>query len=184
MKKLLLTSAILAGLSAQVAFAANSGKVTFNGKVVDTTCIIKSDDENKVVSLPSVPSSELTTAGNTTGDTGFELIITGCSTGDSVTAGGIQWKLDNNVDAATGTLINQASTSPKASNVNIQLVNEDGSAIKVGDANATASINYKNLDKSSTSAETKIPFSARYYATGQATAGDVQAIANFSVVYK
>lgn len=89
------------------------------------------------------------------------------------------------MDTATGTLKNQIEHG-QANDVTVQLVNENGTAVKIGGEDDT-NTNYKDINTTTGSASDNatIPFVARYYATGSSVAaGKVQAIAEFSVVYK
>lgn len=88
------------------------------------------------------------------------------------------------MDTTTQTLKNQLEVG-QATNVNIQLVNGTGTVVKIGQED-DSNTNYQNINTTSGVTENvSIPFVARYYATGSGvTAGQVQAIAEFSVVYK
>ncbi|WP_222987556.1 fimbrial protein [Psittacicella hinzii] len=185
MKKLALASALALTLLAPSAFAntaVQSGKVTFSGKVIDTTCYVKTDDQNKTVTLPSVAKSAFTKKGDVAGQTAFEITITGCTnvaTGSN--QGGVHWLVDANVDVTTGTLKNTL-TSGQATNVNLQLVDANLKTIKIGATDDVSNINYVALQNNQ---DKTVRFYAQYYATDTGvTAGDVQAIAKFELVYK
>lgn len=183
MKKLALAGLIALGLgTSQVAVATNAGTVTITGEVIQTTCQIKSGDENKTVTLPKVPTTALSSAGDTAGTTPFTLTITKCSAGDSVEQAGISWDVNStNVNTNTGNLTNIATGGTPAENVEVQLLEADGSAITIGGTN---DIDYTALKKTAETDETVFKFFAQYHATAQSTAGEVKAIAPFSVVYK
>ncbi|RIY31419.1 hypothetical protein CKF54_06650 [Psittacicella hinzii] len=186
MKKFALPSLLTLALTAVLApntLANQSGKVTFNGKVIDTTCVIKSGDENKTVALPTVAKSVFTNTGDVAGQTPFELTINGCTNvgSSSASQGGIHWLTDANVDLTTGTL-NNVLTSNQASGVNIQLLDNTFAAIKIGSTDDISSIKYVTLQNNQ---DITVRFYAQYYATsGTVTAGDVQAVAKFELVYK
>ncbi|EEA01459.1 hypothetical protein BH160DRAFT_3236 [Burkholderia sp. H160] len=53
--------------------APGTGKVTFNGKLTDDTCVIKAGDEDQTVTLPTVSAKTLPTAGTAYGSTPFTI---------------------------------------------------------------------------------------------------------------
>lgn len=81
------------------------------------------------------------------------------------------------IDPATNTLVNKGT----ATNVNVALYEENGSRIELGNAA------YVYADKKTVSAvndPATLMYSAGYYATGQATAGSVTAVANYTISYQ
>ncbi len=81
----------------------------------------------------------------------------------------------------SGRLINQSSTDA-ANNVVLELVDgSSNSAIKVGDASQSAS---SNAFVGIYSASATLPYSVRYYATGQATAGAVTSSVTYTLIYE
>lgn len=65
--------------------AYSDNTVTFLGQVTDQTCVmtINGQEIQPVVLLPTVPRSDFTDAGDTTGDTEFVVAVSGCT----ITAG-------------------------------------------------------------------------------------------------
>lgn len=156
------------------------GTITFNGKIVDTTCTINnSKGTDFTVTLPTISKSLLAAQGNTAGDTTFSLELTGC-TGTKALA---YFYNDDHV-TDNGRLENQASVA-KAKNVTVQLANFDGSAIDVTkDANQSSgqrstAYPFGNNDKLS------LKYKARYYAeSAGVTAGDVTAKVQYVIAYQ
>ena len=73
------------------------------------------------------------------------------------------------------------TASSGASNVQIQLLNADGvKAIKLGQAAAAQSVDTVAIND----ANVTLRYNARYYATGQATAGNVSATVNYTIAYQ
>ena len=162
-------------------YSGPDGTITVNGQVVAQTCQVDGQTfgtaDNQVVNLPSVLSSELSTAGTTAGDTQFHLAVTGCDsalkTVQTYFSGG---------DINSAGRLNNSATSPTAGNVQVQFLNGSGNVMNLSGADATAqSSQVVNLD--STGAAT-MSYTARYYATGQATAGAVKSTVDFTMIYQ
>ncbi|MCK9139644.1 type 1 fimbrial protein [Haemophilus influenzae] len=200
MKKLTLAASLLLALSTLNAQAAVSngadGKVTINGKVVDQTCVVTDDSKDIIVKLPTVQTGSLATANATAGKTDFAIEFKNCKAATGHTQVKAFFLPKSGFTDAAGLLENQAAT--KASNVKIQLLNGDGSAIKAG-LNETAITTSAGIALSGSEvqgskgvafadgigqAKGKIPYAAQYYATGTAGAGDVQGIVEYSLAYE
>ena len=168
MKKILLVAAAAAGLATLApAFAAEgNGTITISGKVTATTCTI-ANNGNVTVTLPDVSTSSLATAASTSGRQAFAINLSGCS---GTTVAKAYFEPGANIDPTTGNL-RIATGVGKATNVQVQLYNADLSPINLFSNNAKTT--------TLTSASGPVNFYAGYYATGQATAGDV----NTSVIY-
>lgn len=186
MKTLLLTTAIAAtGLFAASAHADQNsgpdGTITVNGQVVAQTCQVDGKAfgtaDDRVVNLPNVLTSALTTSGNTAGDTNFSLSVTGCDT--SLTS--VQTYFSGgDINTGNGRLDNSAA-SP-AGNVQVQLLNASGTPMNLGGATATdQGSQVVNLD---TNGAATLKYTARYYASGKATAGAVKSTVSFTMIYQ
>lgn len=197
MKKLLLTTLITVGLglSAQGAFAddsgvaINGGVLTVNGKVVNTTCTITNAQNGDLsVTLPPVAASKLDAKDKTEGETKVTFKLSGCKTitgsGDIAKNAAAFFKFDaDNVDVE-GRLKNKASTGTAAGNVLIELTHTDKTRIVVGsDYNAQIGQGGKYRFEIKDNAAT-LNYLARYYATGPATAGEVQSQVNYIIAYE
>lgn len=167
-------------------------KITVKGKVLDSTCEIKTESRNQTVQLKSVGVNQLTKVGDVAADHLVQIKLENCKTkaaaGAGTTAGtgtdkvtvtfNATNKIDNYFD---GTLKNQITAPTAARNVNIQFANLDGTSIRLGtnDVNNTLT-----PTTSATGSEHVIEFLARYFATGQATAGEVQGEAELDLAYE
>lgn len=171
-------------------FAATSdanidGNVVITGEVVAQTCTLASGTGSDVnVTLPTVSNSLLQTAGATAGRTPFTIELSNCSApasdGSAPTTVGVYFSPDATFDATTGTLSNQDTSGP--TNVTVQLLNSDLSAINIGQVLASQNVTYpKTLVDGSIS----LSYYAQYYALSSVTtAGTVSAKAPFTIVYQ
>jgi major type 1 subunit fimbrin (pilin) len=179
MKTRLLALAI--AIAPTFAFAqASNNTINFQGEVTDQTCqvTINGNAANPTVLLPTVPSSQLASAGDTTGETSFQIAVSGCSpmsadqsiktvfVGNQVTAAG---NLGN-----TGTATNVALQlfDPAASSSPFNLSSVSGYAapgLKLLQGATSASYNY----------------GVRYISeTGSATPGSVLGSVQYAVSYQ
>ncbi|SMF53009.1 fimbrial protein [Pseudogulbenkiania subflava] len=174
MKKTLLSAMIAAGVIAisQNAMAAD-GTITFNGNITAQTCTINgngSGSKDFTITLPTVSSSTLASAGQTAGRTPFNIALTNCTPN----TGNVHafFEAGPTTDATTGRLILNAGG---ATNVQLGLLNSDFTEIKAGFADASQ--NSKSV--AITSGSATLPYYVQYVATGTASAG----AANSSVLY-
>ena len=166
-------------------------KITVTGEVVDQTCEIESDDRTKTVKLATVGKNQLKKAGDVAADQLVQIKLVNCETkvaGAAATPGtgakrvtvtfNASDKIDNYND---GTLKNQDTTANAAQHVNIQFANLNGTSIRLG-AN---DVNNKLSPVSSAQGDKHvIEFLARYFATGEATAGLVRGEAELDLAYE
>lgn len=135
---------------APTAFAAD-GTITFNGKVLSSTCTVSNaSGGNVAVTLPDVPFSTFTGAGSNAGLTPFSLNLTGCPTTPSGVSVGAAFS-GANIDATTGAIKNTSGAN--FSNVEVQLTNSSGTAINLSSnpnpvsasisGSGTATLNYE-----------------------------------------
>ena len=178
MKKLCVGSLALLVLGLLQTALAAEGKVTFNGKLVDTTCTVSSDSQNMTVQLPTLSIKQLDSANKKAGLTLFTINIEGCA--QETKARAYFEPLPSNVNLTTGRLINQAA-SGKAENVEVELVDSDGSSV----INAAGTGGNQN-SQLQTVAQTKgsLNYFARYYATGTTSAGAVQSAVDYYIEYE
>lgn len=148
---------------------ASDGTVTFNGSLVNSTCTITGGG-NQTVTLPTLSTATLASAGATAGDTLFNIALTGCT----ATSANAYFEAGANTDASTGRL------KTNATNLQIQLLNSTGSVINVAGA-STAAQNTTAVNVSSGSGQQS--FIARYYATGATVPGAVTSSVTYSMVY-
>ncbi|OOS01668.1 hypothetical protein B0186_02055 [Canicola haemoglobinophilus] len=159
----------------------HDGTINFNGKIVDQTCEVQSGDKNLTVTLPTVSKTNLKNKGNTAGETPFTIHLEKCK--------GVNEKQGNTVrlyflpDSAKMDLANKVlknTARNPAQNVGIQLTTSTLDDIPLGEA-----INkyIQSTDKVALSANVALNYKARYYATGVAGAGPVQASVQYNIVY-
>ena len=152
--------------------------VTFQGEVTSQTCKgIINGDTNSMVLLPTVPASELSSAGMKTGLTPFTISVSDCQV-DTTDVDITTNFLGHNV-TTTGNLGNLATANP-AENVSIQLTtNAAGNTPVV--LNGITPVKGLVLATGQTSASHQ--FGAQYYAEDAATAGAVTAVAEYTLSY-
>ncbi|WP_435928702.1 fimbrial protein [Dryocola sp. BD613] len=178
MKKVILSSLVALALGSTSAMASN-GTITINGKLTNATCTVKVDSSatgDAVVTLPTLPASMLAAEGNTAGATNFSMKLTNCTP----TSGKVRAFFESgaNVDASTGRL-NNALTTGQAKNVQIQLRNEADDILEAGNTSQRA-----NDATALTAGAATLNYSARYYATDKAEAGNLQSAVTYSIDYE
>ncbi|WP_227318563.1 fimbrial protein [Cedecea davisae] len=169
--------------SAFAANAASTGTITFNGMVTDTTCDVTVDGQaaDATVVLPTVPATELASAGQTTGRTNFNMSLKDCvvgTQGEKTVAAFFQ--TGATVDNNTGRLKQTETTG--ASNVSLQL--RDGTndnVIFAGNENQATSNNFAEIKDGE---DVTLPYSVEYYAEGKSTAGVVASSVVYNLQYK
>lgn len=184
MKKTLVTTLVSVGLglfASHSALAAQGGTITINGKVVDTTCQVKAGGENKTVTLPTIAKSAVTAAGAVAGTRApFVIELENCAASNDLTQVNAYFEPDANVNAS-GRLNNIATTTPKASNMEIQLLAADGTSVININGDAAA----QTAGFTAMSANVQLRYFAQYYATANSvTVGDVQGRVNYILAYK
>ncbi|MBU8977296.1 type 1 fimbrial protein [Lysobacter sp. MMG2] len=176
MKKLLLVAAAL-GLAPMSAMAVD-GTISITGEVKASTCLINTPaGGNIAVVLPQVSTTALPALGATAGNKLFTISLTGCG---SLTKATTYFEQGANIDATTGYLKNTI-TSGGAGNVLVRLVNDDlTTEIKLNQgAGAQAS---KTFDIAAGKAT--LNYYAQYYATAQATPGQVSTSVQYTMQYQ
>ncbi|HHF3606040.1 TPA: fimbrial protein [Haemophilus influenzae] len=164
---------------------AYDGTVTFEGEILsDGTCKIDTDSQNRTVTLPTVGKANLSLAGQTAAPVPFSITLKECNVADAQKA-----NLLFSVSGATRGQIylSNVTGKGKATNVGIQIVKADGTntPIKVdgNEANSDKAAD-TGKEQNRTVIQPRFDYFAHYYATGAATAGDVEATATFQVQYK
>ncbi|HEY2454433.1 MAG TPA: fimbrial protein [Scandinavium sp.] len=189
MKKTLALLTATCALSLGVSFASNAastGTITFNGELTDSTCdvTVNGQGEDATITLPTVSINELTTSGEVTGRTAFNLGLTNCVVG---TEGGQSkvsafFQTGATVDQNTGRLINTASGG--ATLVDLQLLDASNSnaVINVGSTDQVTDMAYVDIDP--TAGTATLPYAVEYYANGQTTPGVVASSVVYNLQYK
>lgn len=181
MKKL----AIIASLAAvfgtvNMAQAASTGTITFNGELTANTCDVVVDGQgaDATVVLPTVGTSQLNAATKTAGETGFVMALNNCS-GTLKTASAF-FEAGPSVDLPTGRLKNMTGT---ATNVSLQLLDASSASqavINAGNQDQVINTTYKDVSSGSAN----LPYAVRYYAEDATTAGTVVSNVVYSIQYQ
>jgi major type 1 subunit fimbrin (pilin) len=175
MKKTLLTAALIAtfGVAAS-ANAANTGSISFTGKVYKDTCVISVNGGATVV-LPTVATSAFaTTAGTalTSSATPFTIALTACD--NNLVSAAMAFN-GSNIDTANGYLKNSLTTNN--ANVEIQLLNSTNAVI-----NASTQQNAPTIALAAGTGSTTL--TAQYITTATTTtAGLVASTVAFTLTY-
>ena len=172
-------------LAPQAANAAGNGTITFNGKVLSSTCSLSNGTSgNLTVTLPDVQVAKLASAGAVTGNTSFAMNLSGCPTTPSgVKVSSVFSGTGIDTRSTAGLLTNQtASSAGGASNVEVQLLTGAGGKLDLTKSTAAAQGSpYVTISSSGTAT---LNYQARYYATGAAQAGLVSANVTYTLVYQ
>jgi len=175
--KFLACAALIGGIAMVSAAQASDGTIQFTGSVTGNTCTVTND----LVTLPPVAKSNLKVEGQVTGQTPFAIKLTGCTDGNATRAqltGAVKayFEPGATVDLASGRLKVSGGTTT-AEKVQLQLLNSDGTVIKIGDA---STITGATLAEGAAT----LNYAVRYYATGTAKAGTANSSVTFSIVYQ
>ncbi|HHF5292387.1 TPA: fimbrial protein [Haemophilus influenzae] len=201
MKKTILALLALGVFGANSTFAqavttqnqpATHAKITVNGEVVTQTCEISTNDRNKVVKLDTVGKNSLKQKGDVAAQQLVTIHLQNCAVTNGVHtphAGtdnqttqnkvSVTFNHTEKVDTANQFTLKNIETNDPASNVNIQFADVNGNGLKLGQNDVDAKLRATNL-----STTPEINFLARYYATGQSTAGKVKAEAELDLAYE
>lgn len=165
-------------LAVPLAAEAADGTIHFEGSVVEPGCVViaHSSPADIRVTLPPVATSVLAEAGQTAGRTPFYISIAGCN--DTAQSARTYFEPGPTVNVATNNLSLEAGAAT-AQNVELQLLNEDFSKIRLG--------NPAELQNSQSGAivdgELSLRYYAEYVATGAASAGSANSSVMFTMVY-
>ena len=173
-RALLQGSVVVSGMVAAGAAMGADGEITFVGNVTTATCKINNGQPDFQVTLPTVSTQTLNTNGATAGRTPFTIALTECSEGlDTVS---VYFEPGSYTNLTDNRLINIANVD---SNVQIQLLNNNLSAIRLGEG-----VNNQNSQNATVvNGSANLTYFAEYYATGAAVAGTVQSATEYTVIY-
>ncbi|CQJ04931.1 fimbrial protein [Yersinia frederiksenii] len=178
MKKLaIIASIVTAFAGVNAAQAASTGTITFNGELTASTCDVAVDGQaaDSIVVLPTVGVSQLTSAGQKAGSTGFNIALNNCA--GTLQTASAYFEPGVNVDPQ-GRLKNTGT----AGQVSLELL--DGSnamaPIQAGNSNQGTSTTFVSTSTGSVS----LPYAVQYYADGATTAGTVISSVVYSIQYK
>lgn len=170
------STSVLAAEAGATKSIVNGGKVYFQGEVINAACAVDAGSIDQTVQLGQVRSLKLAKAGDTSSAVGFNIQLNDCDTAVSTKAS-IAFSGTAVDSTNTTVLATQSSTSGGAKNIGVQILDKTGTPLVLdGSTFSTATV----LNDGST----VVPFQARFYATGAATAGTVSADASFKVQYE
>lgn len=154
----------------------NGGTVHFKGDVVNAACAVDAGSTDQTVPMGQVRSAKLATAGSTSSAVGFNIQLNDCDTSVSTKAS-VAFS-GTAIDATNTTVLAlQGSASGGATNVGIQILDNKGKPLALDGATFSSATTLND-------GPNVIPFQARYYAIGAATAGSANADATFKVQYE
>lgn len=180
MNKYITVIALITGISGST-LAADTGTISFNGLVTDSTCSVDigGSGANGTITLPTVSTAALQSATHVAGRTQFTMKLSGCT--GALTSAKAFFEPGSTVSTATGRLINTNGTG--AANVSLQLIDgTDNRVINVGDYSQVSS---NSGFISTASGNASLPYFVEYYAeSASVTAGAVTAQVTYSLTYK
>ncbi|MBD7953475.1 type 1 fimbrial protein [Stenotrophomonas sp. Sa5BUN4] len=180
MNKLAIALSAALAIGASFSASAQSGTITFNGQITATTCDITwpgsgGTAKDPIVTLPTMPTTALASAGSTAGKQTVSLLIGGSAA--QCTSGNAAIELNPNRDAnQSNGYLNNAATVDAATEVQIALRDATDAPIDISTPWRSAEIDLATTKQ--------IDFAAEYRATGAATAGNVNASVGYTIDYK
>lgn len=190
-KHSLLATLIVLSTSVFTVNADSTGTVNFKGRVTASTCNVNVDDQGSdaTVTLPTVPSTDLASAGQTAGRTQFVMTLTGCtqtlfppaneddeaSLSEAFVSAFFQ--AGETVDSRTGRLKQMALSG--AENVSLQLRDGTNNNVIFAGSQTQRNTNHFVDTTGKKGEEIRLPYLVEYYAESAATSGVVTS----SVVY-
>lgn len=156
---------------------AEDGKINFTGNIIEAGCQVNSTIASPMtVKLGDVSKTAFAAAGDTAAKTRFSLVLSACPA--ALKGKPISVKYDGTPDSTDSDYLQLTGygTTGVASGVAIQLLNGSGSALPLGAASES-----KTIDAAS---DTSLDFFARYIATrATITAGTANSTVNFTLAY-
>lgn len=189
--KVISTLLAVAGLGLMSTAHAADGTITFTGNVTAATCKIDGaaagTTSNKAVAMPTVSTGALNAAGAVAGRTAFGFKLTGCAV-DTETSKGNPTKVQVGFENATNvtadgklSLDKGTAEAPAATNVVLQVLNDQQNPIKVG---ANAPDQNSQVVSIGSDGSAQLNFFAEYLATGAAVGGSANSKVQYSIVYQ
>lgn len=151
---------------------------TLNTAGITTTPITCSVTTPSIsVTLPNISTTSLSSVGQTTGDTSFNIGLN-CNSGANVYV-----TLTDATTPSNTTSLLSLKPSSTAAGVNLRILKSDGNSVSFGPDSAVAGTTNQWLVGSSVSTN-DIPLTVQYYRAGALTAGTVNAAATFTMSYQ
>ncbi|MBT9300139.1 fimbrial protein [Pseudomonas sp. TAE6080] len=172
--------AVLVAATVSSAALASDGKIDFNGELKAETCKVAvngaSGANGTTVTLPTISTASLTTAGQVAGQTGFNIELSDCSA--AIKTAAAFFEPGGSVDPASGNLKNVSGSATK---VQLQLVDAtNGQAIMAG--NTVQVTSTSRVDVANTTAI--LPYAVQYFAQAATTPGTVVSSVTYSINYQ
>lgn len=188
MKHTLLAAAITfasgAMAIAPTAFAADSGTITINGQVLNSTCSVNGTTPNLTVTLPDVQKSALPASGAYAASAkAFTLNLTGCPVNATPVQVGAQFYSLNADASVTGGLKNTTGAG-YATGVDVQLLDGSSTALAIGSAAPAGNANVTDQVAVSGTGTATLNYSAQYYVAGTVGAGTVSTSVQYVINYQ
>ncbi len=176
------------------------GTITIDGEITEQTCKINNvtPPADMLVNLPKISTTALKNKGDVAGATLFEIKLTDCpealsgnvkayfepSATVDLTTGNLHAYTNGDSAATIQTKLPDVSSKSKASNVQIQLANADGSTISIGNTDSGAQGVPLTAGTDSKKTAT-LRYLARYIKTESAavSAGRIVAYVQYSIQY-
>lgn len=201
MKKQLLSAALVAAFSSALAINANAagvtkGTINFTGKIVEQTCTVDNNNANQTIDLGRAPKNAFTGKKSTANATRFTIHLTNCTVGNTGTNTATKVKAGfssvENVDPTNEYTLKNKATDNIATDVHIQLFNEDGVKAISPMKTTVKQVNSTSTQVDDDGAEFKtitttpdLTYIAKFYAAADTVnAGDVKSSVNFELVYE
>lgn len=153
----------------------NGGTVHFKGEVVNAACAVDAGSIDQTVQLGRA-FRETGHGGSTSSAVGFNIQLDDCDT-TVATKASVAFAGTAIDSSNTTVLALQNSAAGSATNVGVQILDNTGTPLALDGATFSAATTLND-------GPNIIPFRARYYATGAATAGIANADATFKVQYE
>lgn len=188
MKKIILSSLLVIAAAPAISQAAD-GTITFNGNITGQTCVINNGAKDFTVNMQTVPTSALAADGQVADvvSDSIKITLTGCTQNGATPAanGAVRARFEAgpNVDSVTRRLRNASGT---ATNVQVGLINSNGSDIAVGAADQSAGNPYVSITGATAGTGTAtLVYGHKYVATGGAArAGTVVTSVQYSLDFQ
>lgn len=185
MKKLIIIAAMTTAFTSVSTSASNGGTLTFTGNLTSATCNVVVNGAgtgDSTVTLPTLSTAKLAAAGDVAGQTTINMVVSNCTGATAGQQMNAYFESGASVDVATGRLKNTAVASA-ASNVQLQLLDKDGSTPIVAGSTSQTTAN-QAIAVPTTGNTATLHYGVQYYATGTTTAGVVSSNVVYSINYK
>ena len=188
MNKTLLSAALIAGFGVaafapQAAHAvSNSGTITITGAVAASTCgVAVAGSASPTVTLPTAMTNALAAAGQATGWTAMNLVLSGCTVLAPYTTV-TPYFSGANIDT-NGYLKNTAATGP-ATNVEVAISNTNALSGALTLAGAVGTQGFASTPLSTSTATTYTLYAGYVAVAGAATAGAISTTVTYALNYQ